>query len=256
VNSTFTANTAQGGTAGVNLGTNSSAGGNGGNGFGGAIFGLNSRLSLTNCTLAYNAANAGAGNAPGLGDGSDVYMLAYRGAITDITLRNTILANASQGASNLVNRDLSNMSANLNFVGANLVQSWNNQGGTVTGTPTIVFEPVLGPLGSGGTGPTPTLPLLKGSPAIGTGDPMDCSNAPVSGVDQRGLPRATCDIGAYQTQPEPAPDMGTDPSRGIGGGFTCAASGAKNPGSPFGLTALLIGIGALLRWRRTSLGAR
>jgi len=72
--------------------------------------------------------------------------------------------------------------------------------GTITGSP-YTADPLLGPLQPNG-GPTPTMALGAGSPAIDTG--TGC--AP---LDQRGLPRpdhgeATCDIGAYETQ-DPLP---------------------------------------------------
>ncbi len=69
----------------------------------------------------------------------------------------------------------------------------------------VVYElPVdLGPLAQNG-GPTETQALLKGSPAIGTGDATICNSAPANGLDQRGDPRnatsrGVCDIGAYDT---------------------------------------------------------
>jgi hypothetical protein len=54
-------------------------------------------------------------------------------------------------------------------------------------------------------GPTPTIALVAGSPAIGLGDAAVCQAttgvAPVGGLDQRGQPRPTtsCDAGAYDT---------------------------------------------------------
>lgn len=60
----------------------------------------------------------------------------------------------------------------------------------------IGVNPLLGPLQSNG-GPTRTLALLSGSPAIDAGD--SCP-----GTDQRGLARpagAACDIGAYEAAP-------------------------------------------------------
>jgi hypothetical protein len=56
-------------------------------------------------------------------------------------------------------------------------------------------DPLLGPLADNG-GPTKTLALLQGSPAIGAG-----SNATCPSTDQRGVPRpqgANCDIGAFE----------------------------------------------------------
>jgi hypothetical protein len=50
-------------------------------------------------------------------------------------------------------------------------------------------------------GPTPTLALAAGSPAIDAGDDVVCAADPVNGLDQRGVvrPQGThCDIGAYE----------------------------------------------------------
>ncbi len=58
------------------------------------------------------------------------------------------------------------------------------------------IDPLLAPLGDYG-GPTPTMPLLPGSPAIGTGAALGQT------ADQRGLPLDSPkpDIGAFQTNP-------------------------------------------------------
>jgi hypothetical protein len=72
----------------------------------------------------------------------------------------------------------------------------------LVGTSENPINPLLGPLQDNG-GPTQTMALLVGSPAIGAGDPTD---APPT--DQRGAPRivnGTIDIGAYEVQPAPAP---------------------------------------------------
>jgi hypothetical protein len=68
--------------------------------------------------------------------------------------------------------------------------------------------PVLGPLASNG-GPTDTLALLAGSPAIAAGNATTCAQPPVGNIDQRGdtrraHSRGTCDIGAYDTAGAPA----------------------------------------------------
>jgi hypothetical protein len=63
------------------------------------------------------------------------------------------------------------------------------------GTNNAPIRPLLAPLGSYG-GPTQTMALLPGSPALGTGEAL--AEIP---TDQRGMPVATPpDIGAYQTQ--------------------------------------------------------
>jgi hypothetical protein len=57
-------------------------------------------------------------------------------------------------------------------------------------------DPLLGPLADYG-GPTPTMALLAGSPAIDAADPAACPP-----TDQRGRPRpfgAGCDIGAFES---------------------------------------------------------
>ena len=66
---------------------------------------------------------------------------------------------------------------------------------------------VLGKLGYYG-GPTPTIPLLTGSPAIDAGNPSGCTDGlgHLLKTDQRGMARpdtedtAGCDMGAYERQ--------------------------------------------------------
>jgi hypothetical protein len=68
-------------------------------------------------------------------------------------------------------------------------------------------DPILGPLQNNG-GPTQTMALLPGSPAIDTGNPSGCTdgNAHLLKTDQRGRPRPDkedtggCDMGAYESQ--------------------------------------------------------
>jgi len=69
---------------------------------------------------------------------------------------------------------------------------------------TNLGDPKLGPLTNDG-GPTKTHALLVGSGAMDAGNAAVCAAAPVSGVDQRGVPRpqgAKCDIGAYEYRDE------------------------------------------------------
>src|SRR5207253_10404420 len=75
----------------------------------------------------------------------------------------------------------------------------NNASGNRVGTNAHPIDPLVGPLATNG-GPTGTLALLTGSPAIGHGDPATCSGAAVAGIDQRGIARPTslCAIGAYE----------------------------------------------------------
>jgi len=64
----------------------------------------------------------------------------------------------------------------------------------------------LGSFGRNG-GLTSTMPLLPGSPAIGTGDPATCDASPVGSLDQRGYvrPNESCDIGAFDSKAQNIP---------------------------------------------------
>ena len=104
------------------------------------------------------------------------------------TLSNSIVAGDSARSSG------PDISGAVTSQGHNLVLNPNGASGLVS-TDIEGVDPKLAPLGNYG-GPTQTLALLPGSPAIGGG-------VPVSGVttDQRGYPRPPTnpDIGAYQT---------------------------------------------------------
>ena len=68
------------------------------------------------------------------------------------------------------------------------------------GCPGANADPKLGTLGNHG-GPTPTIPLLAGSPAI---DAIPAGDPSCTGSDQRGMPRpggSACDIGAFELSP-------------------------------------------------------
>jgi hypothetical protein len=68
-------------------------------------------------------------------------------------------------------------------------------------------DPLLGPLQNNG-GPTETMALLPGSPAIDGGNPSGCTDGQghLLTTDQRGMPRPDkedsvgCDMGAYESQ--------------------------------------------------------
>lgn len=62
-------------------------------------------------------------------------------------------------------------------------------------------DPKLGALANNG-GPTQTMALMAGSPAINAGNATVCSADPVNNLDQRGITRSLggrCDIGAYES---------------------------------------------------------
>jgi hypothetical protein len=179
-NSTLTGNTAQGGTG--------SGASGGGLGLGGAVFNLNGTLTLVNSTLSGNTAMQGGGI---FNLGSTKTGSGYSAGTGNVSMSNTIVANSTGGASDFAasgtqafgRGNTTNLIGNNNgFVGT----------GTITGT-----NPLLSALGSFG-GPTQTLALLPGSPALQAG-----TNAVAPATDQRGVHRpqqGTVDIGAFESQ--------------------------------------------------------
>ncbi len=162
-------------------------------GYGGGISNAGS-LSVTNSTLSGNSTSSG--TQIGQGGGID-----NRFAGT-ATLTNTIVAGNTAGSG----PDLSGTitSGGHNLVGASDGSSGLTDGvdGDLVGTGTALIDPMLGALSDNG-GPTQTMALRAGSPAIDAGDDGACNAAPVGGIDQRGVSRlhgAHCDIGALENE--------------------------------------------------------
>ena len=200
-NSTITGNSAtldgggiyNNGTATV---TNSTFSGNSSSHIGGGIYNNSiGTMTLTNTTITGNSTNGGDGggiynNPPGM----------FAGGI--VTLTNTIVAgNTATGSGPDLNGAIT--SGGRNLIG----KTDSSSSGITNGTKGDIVNnmPLLGTLSSNG-GPTPTIPLLPGSPAIAHGDTTVCNattgTAPVNGKDQRGSPRqaAVCSIGAFEPQ--------------------------------------------------------
>jgi fibronectin-binding autotransporter adhesin len=187
-NCTFTANSAKGGTPGNGI---SSAPGTGGDGRGGGLFNSGT-ATLVNLTFATNNAIGGAGGRDITGaypPGPDG--LSLGGAICNsngtVNLYNTIVASSTSG---------SNCFGALADLGYNL--SSDASAGFYAPGSLNNTDPLLGPLGNYG-GPTLTLPLLAGSPAIDGGN-----TATAPATDQRGHARpygAAADIGAFESSP-------------------------------------------------------
>jgi sugar lactone lactonase YvrE len=148
--------------------------GNGDSGYGGAIFNLGS-LSVANSTFSGNAASQG---------GSGIEF--WTGAVT---LANDILANAGSNCDVTV--------GSIQDAGGNVEDGTGC--GFTSASSLSNTNPLLGPLAGNG-GPTWTMGLYAGSPALGRGVAATCGAAPVSGVDQRGVARGTsaCDSGAFE----------------------------------------------------------
>jgi hypothetical protein len=113
----------------------------------------------------------------------------------NVTLYDTIVAGNTGSLNNPTD-----VSGTFNSLGHNLIGKANTQskgfvGTDQLGTTTSPIDPKLGALANNG-GPTPTMVLSTGSPAIGAGS---SANAPAT--DQRGEPRPTqgaIDIGAFE----------------------------------------------------------
>jgi hypothetical protein len=201
IDSTLTQNSAQGGAGGP--GADDGYGdtgfpGWGGSAYSGAVFNLNGSLTVTSSTLAQNTLTPGAGADLGAADGGAIYSRqdpGQDGGPATVLLANSILAGSDPGVSDLVS------DGGAVTGGSNLVQAQGTTtGGTIgDGVVTVTADPGLGPLQDNG-GPTPTLALLPGSPAIDSGR-NDLLPAGVT-TDQRGDPRivqGTVDLGAFES---------------------------------------------------------
>jgi CSLREA domain-containing protein len=154
--------------------TNSTFSGNIAHEDGGGAICNGGTLTVTNSTVSGNT-GFGAGGVCNFGSAT-------------VILKNTIVANNTGG----------------NCAGAIVNAGYNLDSGSTCGFGSNNFSmsntnPKLSSLANNG-GPTQTMALLAGSPAIDTGNASFCSSSPVNGVDKRGVTRpkgAGCDIGAY-----------------------------------------------------------
>ncbi len=211
-------------------------------GDGGGVFNF-ATANLTDCTISGNSATIGGGvemlsgtanftgctvsgnDSSGRGGGLANYDLENFPAGT-ATLTDTIVAGNSDpsGASDIAGSDIS---GSYNLIGT------GGSGGLVNGVDgnivlTSLSDLDLAPLGNNG-GPTETMALLAGSPAIGAGVIADYpgTTTPIT-TDQRGLPldTPTPDIGAFQFQ---------------GSGLIALTfSGLSNPSITFGTPSVTI----------------
>lgn len=165
--------------------------------------------SVTNSTIIGNTGSLGAGifKQPAF-PGNDQLL-----AITNSTISGNNILNNGSGVSitnSIVNN--SNCTSSAVIDGGNNLDSGNTC--NFTNNALTNTNPSLGSLGDNG-GPTQTMALLSGSPAINVGNATICSNAPVSGKDQRGVTRpqgAACDIGAYEAGAEIPTVTATNPA--------------------------------------------
>lgn len=238
VNSSVVDNTALGGVG------QAGAHGRGGDSRGGGI-GVLVGPTLLNTTIARNAATPGsapAGSELATGYGGGLYTQNAGGS-----LMNTIVAsNSISPVTAYAGIDIFAF-APLSLDGANLIGV--RDGGLLASAPPLsgtfvvpldaLLDSALGDHG----GPTKTLSLRPGSPAIDAGDAAGCAAA--GGVDQRGVPRpqpagGRCDIGAYEYQYVPtsiALASSGNPAA-IGQAVTFTASVSTVSGTPTGVVTL------------------
>jgi predicted outer membrane repeat protein len=185
---------------------NTTFSGNKANANGGGIRSGGASLTLNNVTLTNNTADNDAGGTTGNGGGL------YRSSGT-IHVKNSLIAgNFDRSATpSAQHADCSGAFASqgYNLIGKNRGCSGfaNGVNGDRVGTDASPINPQLAALANNG-GPTLTLALLTGSPAIDAGNPA----SPGSGgnaceaTDQRGVARpigAACDIGAFEAEAAP-----------------------------------------------------
>ena len=179
-----------GDSAGISKIENTTISGNSSNLVGGVMTdSLVHQIEITNSTIANNITTTLPGGIK---------------AGTTVSVKNSIIANNSP---NNCDPDLT-----LNSAGNNLESAEECQ---FTGDGDLQnSDPLLGALSDNG-GPTSTMALLPGSPAIDAGSNIDC---PVT--DQRGIARPfgqSCDIGAFEYQVEPGAFIKVNPSTGTTG---------------------------------------
>ncbi len=256
INSTLAGNGAFGGSAPVQQFS-----GGGGAGLGGAVFNLNGSVQIAYSTLAGNTISGGAGGTlsgygTGAAYGGAVFSLAYNGAAATgstsatLSLEDSILSGSVGGVDLAVDQPgtvvdgLANASSATNIVtGTNLVTT-SIAGGAATLPLLNASNPLLGPLANNG-GPTATMALLAGSPAIDAAT----GGTPPS-VDQRGLGRpagSAPDVGAFEFDAVGVAPQITSPalpngSFGVPYSQTVVASGAPAPSFSISAGALPPGL--------------
>ncbi|MGD1086324.1 MAG: choice-of-anchor Q domain-containing protein, partial [Verrucomicrobiota bacterium] len=173
-------------------------GGNGGNGVGGGICLLGGTLSLTNVTCANNLSSGGTAGSGGAGGSAIIPGPPGANGQPGVAQGDTI---ADSGSSFLVlNSILDCVAGGTNGFGPILDAGYNINSDSTDFLTNIASlnntNPLLGTLGFYG-GPTETIPLLAGSPAIDAADPFAFPP-----TDQRGNPRPAGpepDIGAFES---------------------------------------------------------
>jgi hypothetical protein len=178
-------------------------------GVGGAFYVFGGTVMLNNSTVTGSSAYRCSGVCSGTGG-------AVVNGSGNLAMNNgTVSGNSAGGIFNSGTATLQN-SIVANNSGTNCGGTITSHGYNLSSDGSCAFSnsgdrdntnPVLGTLGNYG-GPTPTIPLLSGSPAIDSGNPNGCTDGQghLLKTDQRGKPRpdiedtAGCDMGAFERQ--------------------------------------------------------
>ncbi len=198
--------------------------GNEADGFGGAANVNESTLIAVNCTFFGSTAREG---------GQAVYLQTSK---TSFTAVNSIFW--GDGGKKQIDRGSTVNTNNIRIAYCIIEGGYDPNEGIVNNI--IDKDPKLGFLAKNG-GPTKTMALLAGSPAIDAGTAV-FTGVDIPGEDQRGVSRprgSGYDIGAYEFEPS----QGGGASGGSGGG--CSSAGFDPPA-----LLLLLPLAALLRGRR------
>jgi hypothetical protein len=188
---------------------NSTIAGNSANDFGGGVYTNVSHIEILSSTIFGNVGGAddsgGGGGTENAGPDAESFSVA-----------NTLYAGNKVGTTSPVDDQCEGDHTSLGY---NLRETSevDCRGFTETTDSVDPDASLLDPLGSHG-GPTPTIPLEAGNPAIDAGNPATLGGAfpACPATDQRGFLRGgaagTCDIGAFEvgaTEPPPAGGGGT-----------------------------------------------
>ncbi len=218
-NCTVAGNSAQGNGGGLwNDGTlavsNCTVAGNSVQGNGGGIWNQDGTVTVSSSTLSGNTAQ---GNGGGIGT-----------AAGTVTLFSTIVAGNTVSEPDIYGIITGSSAYNLIGDGTGLSGISNGDGNHnqvgVTGSDPNPIDPLLGPL-QNNSGPTATMALLPGSPAIGAGKVVAGNT-----TDQRGQPRpaGNPDIGAYQSETNQTISFGPLANQTYGNApFTVSASASS-----------------------------
>jgi len=174
---------------------------------GGGIYNLGT-LALYNSTISGNTASP-----YGQGNGSGIYTASPGTAIIQ---NSTLGGNGGSGAATIWGTAVLQNSIVADNGSSNCAGAVTSKGYNLSSDATCNFtstgdlnntDPMLGPLQYNG-GPTQTMALPSGSPAVDAGNPNGCTDGlgHLLKTDQRGKPRpdaedtAGCDMGAYEYQ--------------------------------------------------------